>query len=216
MAELAKKLYIKKGDIQQAASLYTTTAEAGTAHAHLWVDDIQTFLPLGEPTDVRATIGRIKGISGQEFAILTSEKPPYHKDSYTNAGTYTWTCPADVMRARVTVAGGGAGGCTTLKPNSLQPMEHPGGSGALITTTVSVSPNSSYSIIVGAGGANGSLAYAKDGGTSSALGIQAQGGKGYQGPDSPQHSYGNGGAGGADGKTAGGTGWVYIEYGGDI
>ena len=216
MAELNKTIHIRKGSTEQTVKLYTTQAEAGEAYSYIKVDGVQAYIPLGAENDSRATMGRVKEHTGSQWAILTSGKPPYHMDSYTNAGTYTWTCPADVMRARVTVAGGGAGGWTTLKPNSLQPMVYPGGSGALITTTVSVSPTSSYSIIVGAGGANGSLVYAKDGGTSSALGIQAQGGKGYQGPDSPQHSYGNGGAGGADGKTAGGTGWVYIEYGGDI
>lgn len=222
MAELAKKLYIKKGDIQQAASLYTTTAEAGTAYVHLWVDDIHTFLPLGEPTDVRATIGRVKEHTGSQFAILTSGKPPYHKESYTTAGTYTWTCPADVTKARVTVAGGGAGGCTFFSvthPGSG--AIYPGGSGALITTTVSVSPNSSYSVVVGAGGGAGTVTqishnYPQNGGTSSALGIQAQGGKGYQGKNSPAQSYGDGGAGGANGDHAGSPGWVYIEYGGDI
>ena len=215
MAELAKKLYIKKGDIQQAASLYTTTAEAGMAYAHFQVDGIQASLPLGEPNDGRATIGRIKETSGHEFAILTSGKPPYHKDSYTTPGTYTWTCPTGVTTARVTVAGGGAGGCT-IKIF----LKHPGGSGALITTNVSVVPNSSYSVVVGAGSGgvvSGDVPkYPENGGTSSALGIQAQGGKAYQGNNSPAQSYGDGGAGGADGKQAGSHGWVYIEYGGDI
>ena len=215
MAELAKKLYIKKGDIQQAASLYTTTAEAGMAYAHVQVDGIQASLPLGEQNDGRATIGRIKETSGHEFAILTSGKPLYHKDSYTTPGTYTWTCPAGVTTARVPVAGGGAGGCMLELVYGIK-VGFSGGSGALITSTVPVTPNSSYSIVVGAGGSGGDGSYADDGGTSNALGIQARGGKAYQGSDSPAKSYGNGGAGGGEGAYPGGNGWVYIEYGGDI
>lgn len=215
MAELNKTLHIRKGSTEQTVKLYTTKAEAGDAYSYIKVDGVQAYLPLGESNDGRATIGRIKEASGHEFAILTSGKPLYHKDSYTKPGTYTWTCPAGVTTARVTVAGGGAGGC-----DAFFVAKFPGGSGALITTNVSVVPNSSYSVVVGAGSAGVVVGntpnYPKNGGTSSALGIQAQGGKAFQGKDSPAQSYGNGGAGGADGKQAGSHGWVYIEYGGDI
>ena len=215
MAELNKTIHIRKGSTEQTVKLYTTQAEAGDAYSYIKVDGVQAYLPLGELNDGRATIGRIKETSGHEFAILTSGKPPYHKDSYTTPGTYTWTCPAGVTTARVTVAGGGAGGC-----NTFIVIAFPGGSGALITTTVSVVPNSSYSVVVGAGSdgvvSGNNPNYPKNGGTSSALGIQAQGGKAYQGNNAPAQSYGDGGAGGADGKQAGSHGWVYIEYGGDI
>jgi hypothetical protein len=215
MAELNKTIHIRKGSTEQTVKLYTTAAEAGNAYSYIKVDGVRAYIPLGAENDGRATMGRVKEHTGNQFAILTSGKPPYHKDSYTTPGTYTWTCPAGVTTARVTVAGGGAGGCTTFLT-----IKFPGGSGALITTTVSVVPNSSYSVVVGAGSDgvfSGNIPnYPKNGGTSSALGIQAQGGKAYQGNNSPAQSYGDGGAGGANGKQAGSHGWVYIEYGGDI
>lgn len=216
MAELNKTIHIRKGSTEQTVKLYTTQAEAGNAYSYIKVDGVQAYIPLGAENDGRATMGRVKEHTGNQFAILTSGKPPYHKDSYTTPGTYTWTCPAGVTTARVTVAGGGGGGLY----DALLKLKYPGGSGALITTTVSVAPNSSYSVVVGAG-SDGSLDrnYPKNGGTSSALGIQAQGGKAYQGEYSPAQSYGNGGAGGsgdAYGNHAGSNGWVYIEYGGDI
>ena len=215
MAELNKTLHIRKGSTEQTVKLYTTQAEAGDAYSYIKVDGVQAYIPLGAENDGRATMGRVKGHTGNQFAILSSGKPLYHKDSYTTPGTHTWTCPAGVTKAKVTVAGGGAGGCDTFIV-----IKFPGGSGALITTTVSVVPNSSYSVVVGAGSdgvVSGSTPnYPKNGGTSSALGIQAQGGKAYQGNNSPAQSYGDGGAGGADGKQAGSHGWVYIEYGGDI
>lgn len=215
MAELNKTIHIRKGSTEQTVKLYTTQAEAGDAYSYIKVDGVQAYLPLGAENDGRATMGRVKEHTGNQFAILASGKPPYHKDSYTSPGTYTWTCPAGVTKARVTVAGGGAGGCV-VNEGMIHNRRKSGGSGALITSTVSATPNSSYSIVVGAGGAGGDHSYAKNGGTSSALGIQAQGGKAYQGGNSPEHSYGNGGAGGAAGNYSGSSGWVYIEYGGDI
>lgn len=215
MAELNKTIHIRKGSTEQTVKLYTTQAEAGDAYSYIKVDGVQAYIPLGAENDGRATMGRVKEHTGNLFAILASGKPPYHKDSYTSPGTYTWTCPVGVPTARVTVAGGGSGGCV-LSGGFGHKRRISGGSGGLITSTVSVTPNSSYSIVVGAGGAGGDHSYAQNGGTSSALGIKAQGGKAYQGNDSPSQSYGNGGAGGAAGNYSGSSGWVYIEYGGDI
>lgn len=210
MAELAKKLYIKKGTTQQTAKIYSTTTEAGNAYVHLIVDGVHVYMPLGGTTDSRATIGRVKETSGTQFAILSSGKPPYHKDSYTSPGTYTWTCPAGVTTARVTVAGGGGGGAV------YSFIKISGGSGALITQSVSVSPSTTYTVVVGAGGAIGPSQghSASDGGTSSALGVSARGGGGAT--KNGGTSYGSGGAGGSDGMVNGSPGWVYIEYGGDI
>ena len=211
MAELNKKIHIKKGSTEQTVKLYSTTAEAGNAYSYIIVDGVQAYIPLGAENDSRATMGRVKEHTGSQFAMLSSGKPPYHKDSYTSPGTYTWTCPAGVTTARVTVAGGGSGGYL-----GVMGQKDAGGSGALVTNTVSVSPNSTYTIVVGAGGsgAKGS-SYPKDGGTSSALGISAQGGKALN-KSGNAVSYGNGGAGGAAGNNPGSPGWVYIEYGGDI
>lgn len=219
MAELNKTLHIRKGSTEQTVKLYTTQAEAGDAYSYIKVDGVQAYIPLGAENDGRATMGRVKEHTGNQFAILASGKPPYHKDSYTNAGTYTWACPAGVTTARVTVAGGGAGGYLLNLTGTV--IRESGGAGALQTATVSVSPHSSYSIIVGAGSTgvkaspHAPTPYPQNGETSSALGIQAQGGKSYQGPYSPAQSYGAGGAGGTPGAS-GSSGWVYIEYGGDI
>lgn len=235
MAELTKKLYIKKGGTQQTAKLYSTTAEAGMAYAHLIVDGVQAYLLLGEPNDGRATIGRVKETSGHVYAILTSGKFPYHKDSYTSPGTHTWTCPAGVTKAKVTVAGGGGGGIAVhwkVNVASARYVGGKGGAGALNTTTLSVTPNHVYTITVGKGGlhyvSTDSGAYgekhASNGGTSSFGSISASGGQGayvtirnLTGHNGA--SYGSGGAGGSTwdtGANAGGNGWVYVEYGGDI
>lgn len=238
MAELTKKFYIKKGDTEQTAKLYSTTAEAGTAYVHLIVDGVQAYLPLGEPNDGRATIGRVKETSGHEYAILTSGKPPYHEDSYTNAGTYTWTCPVGVTKAKVTCAGGGGGGLAvrTKYPAANWRTAHAsGGTGELTTSIIDVTPQTSYAIVVGKGGSPWVFntaakppypSYAGNGEVSMFnTSVSARGGGGasltYNGSNvaTPGVSYSGGASGGTAwdvGANAGNTGWVYVEYGGDI
>ena len=45
--------------------------------------------------------------------LVNSIKPEYTEESWTAAGTYTWTAPAGVTRVRVAVCGGGSGGYDT-------------------------------------------------------------------------------------------------------
>lgn len=238
MAELNKTIHIRKGSTEQTVKLYTTQAEAGDAYSYIKVDGVQAYIPLGAENDSRATMGRVKEHTGSQWAILTSGKPPYHKDSYTNAGTYTWTCPAGVTKARVTVAGGGGGGFAAKWKFAIASARYrgaTGGSGANNTSIINVVPHSTYTVVVGAGGspyvdsnptsdARRSDQHAGDGGVSSFNAFTARGGQGgyfiCRGISTHDGaSYGSGGAGGSTwdtGANAGGTGWVYVEYGGDI
>lgn len=235
MAELNKTIHIRKGSTEQTVKLYTTQAEVGDAYSYIKVDGVQAYIPLGAENDGRATMGRVKEHTGNLFAILASGKPPYHKDSYTSPGTYTWTCPVGVTTARVTVAGGGGGGIAVYWMLQFPHKVYIGGSGgkgASKTTTLNVTPNHTYTVTVGKGGlpyvstSNGNYGekHASNGETSSFGSISASGGQGAYVTTEPLTgyngaSYGSGGAGGSTwntGATAGGTGWVYVEYGGDI
>lgn len=186
MAELNKTLHIKKGSTEQIVKLYTTTEEAGEAYSCIKVDDMQVYIPLGTESDSRATIGRVKKHNGSQWAILTSGKPPYHMDSYTNAGTYTWTCPTGVTQVRVTVAGGGGGGVAIYSHYGAVKQHASGGRGAKITTTHPVSSGHTYSVIVGGGGSPKvreadfitDSGKASDGSSSSFDTLHAQGGSG--------------------------------------
>lgn len=109
MAELTKKLHLKKGTTEQTAKAYSTTAEVGSEYITNKIDNVNCYIPIGSTTDSRATIGRVKKSGGQEKAILSSGKPAYTEKSWTSAGTYTWTCPTGITRVRVAVCGGGAG-----------------------------------------------------------------------------------------------------------
>jgi hypothetical protein len=102
--------------------------------------------------------------------------------TYGTPGTYTWTAPAGVTSVEVLVVAGGGGGQTGG-----------GGAGGVIyNTSFSVTPSSSYTVTVGAGGApgvNGSNSVFSSltaigggyGASSSAVGNGGSGGGGYYG-----------------------------------
>lgn len=236
MAELAKKLHFKNGDTEHTAKAYSTTAEAGINWCYAKIDGIAAYISVGDPTDSRATSGRVKGSGGDTYAILSSGKPPYNKVEYRTPGTYTVTFPAGVTTAKITLAGGGGGGGGS---NYSAPISTGGngGSGALITKTFT-NIQDTLVVIVGGGGkggygnTTGQAGTGGSGGDSSIQGVDtAQGGAGGTGSyflkggnlinGTNGTSYGNGGAGGAGGKggaagSAGAPGWAIIEYGGDI
>ena len=189
MAELNKKLHIRKGSTEQTAKLYTTQAEAGDAYSYIKVDGVQAYVPLGAENDSRATMGRVLEHTGNNFAILASGKPPYHKDSYTSPGTYTWVCPVGVTRVRLTIKG--AQGEKTYA--GVAGSYYDGGSGELKSNIYfGVTPYTSYNIVVGKSGT---------GQPSSFASVSAKGG--------------SAGGGLRDGGKME-NGYVIVEYGGDI
>jgi collagen type I/II/III/V/XI/XXIV/XXVII alpha len=93
---------------------------------------------------------------------------------YSTPGTYSWTCPIGVNKIMVELWGGGAGASSSGRQG--------GGYGKSL---ISVSPNTTYSLIVGNGGAMGQLCggsvQAWKGGNSSFDNIFAHGGNGMGG-----------------------------------
>ena len=110
MAELTKKLHLKKNTTEHLAKAYSTTAEAGAEYITNKIDGVTSYVSIGATNDSRATVGRVKKSGSTEKAILTMGKPPYTEKSWTTAGTYTFTVPQGVTRVRVAVCGGGGGG----------------------------------------------------------------------------------------------------------
>lgn len=121
---------------------------------------------------------------------------------YTTAGTYTWVCPAGVTSVNVVCIGGGAGGSGSSG----------GGGGALAySNNLTVVPGTSYTVVVGAGGAVGAAggqSYFNTTATVRANGGTHAGAGGTVGA-------GSGGAGGASGSgVAGGGAGGYSGTGG--
>lgn len=189
MAELNKTIHIRKGSTEQTVKLYTTPAEVGHTYSYIKVDGVQAYIPLGAENDSRATMGRVKEHTGHQFVILASGKPPYHMNSYTSPGTYTWTCPVGVTRVRLTIKGAQG----EKKYAGVAGSYYDGGSGELKSNIYfDVTPNTSYNIVVGLWGT---------GKPSSFANVSAQGG-------SVGGGFRNGG------KME--NGYVIVEYGGDI
>ena len=67
------------------------------------------------------------------------------EEEWTTPGTYSWTVPADVTSISAVVIGGGAGG--------TQYQNGGGGGGLAVTNNMPVTPGSTLTIVVGAGGA---------------------------------------------------------------
>ena len=125
--------------------------------------------------------------------------------TYSTAGTYTWTCPTGVTSAQVELWGGGGGGG---KEYGLYGGGG-GGGGAYARKTITVSPGTGYTVVVGAGGLGGYGDYRGNGAASTfATTLVAAGGGyvGYNSSGSPP-----GGAGGIGGNT--GTGDVIHDGG---
>ena len=115
MAELAKKLHLKKGTTEHLAKAYSTIAEAGAEYITNKIDGVTAYVPIGATNDSRATMGRVKKSGGTEKAILTMGKPPYTKKQWTTPGTYTFTVPQGVTKIKVTCVGGGGSGIARFR-----------------------------------------------------------------------------------------------------
>lgn len=108
---------------------------------------------------------------------------------YGTPGTYSWTAPAGVTSVNyLVVAGGGGGGGDCAG----------GGGGGMLTGTLSVTPSTSYTVTVGAGGLT---AYPSTNGKNSVFSSITAIGGGSGGDDA--YAGGNGGSGGGGGYNAG-------------
>jgi hypothetical protein len=80
-----------------------------------------------------------------------------YTETYTTAGTYSWTVPAGVTFVNATIVGGGGGGKGGFDGTSDYGIGGNGGSPGQIreTVTISVTPSAEITIVVGAGGSRG-------------------------------------------------------------
>ena len=109
MAELAKKLNIKKNGATTTCKIYSTDTEAGSSYVSTIVNNVAAYIPLVATNDGRASLVRVDK-NGSTQSIATTGKPPYTEKNYTTPGTFTFTVPSGVTRIRIAVCGGGGGG----------------------------------------------------------------------------------------------------------
>ncbi len=244
MSELSQTLHIYFNGSIQTCKIYSTTAEAGSPHLAVYVNGTIGYVPLLTNTsDSRASHMRVY-YNGTIYAVATSGKPAYTKLTYSNAGTYSLTIPSGVTAVRLSISGGGGGNGGTVESDEQTGYGGSGGKGYTYNGTVPVSPGVTYPIVVGAAGATGGVGpmqkggseeytiyfimgdTGENGGQSSFGGVVVNGGAGGTGGSvmtmimssnggNTDASNGTAGAGG-DGANPGATGWVIVEYGGDI
>lgn len=142
---------------------------------------------------------RLPSAGGLNSALILFEAKP---------GTRSWTCPAGVGKIRVFTVGGGADGTTSAG----------GGGGGYAEKTITVTPGTSYTYVVGAAGGTSSFSTV----CSATGGSGATGGQGISGDllaiggnGGSTVNSGGGAAGGPLGDGgAGGNGAAYIGGGG--
>ena len=127
------------------------------------------------------------------------------QQEYTTPGSYSWTAPTGVTSVSVVVVGGGGGGMWSSYNSGTGQYGGGGGGGALrYANNVSVTPGSSYTVVVGAKGdgapspTDGGQSYFNSTGT-----VQASGGpKGSTATQTSAATGSNGDGGGSGGKGA--------------
>lgn len=124
--------------------------------------------------------------------------------AYISPGTYSWTCPADVTSVSVVCVGGGGGGGSAYY-NSTGAG---GGGGLRYGNNITVTPGTSYTVVVGSGGSGGTNSPNAGGDSSFNSSVIASGATGQAG--------GGAGSGGTAGYAGGngGTGSAYCGGGG--
>lgn len=101
--------------------------------------------------------GTLSGFYSGNFSntISASTSVAYGSQTYTTAGSYTFTVPTGVTSLRITLVGGGGGG----SGGSSGFAGNGGGGGGSITNIIlSVSPGNNLTVAVGSGGAAGAAA----------------------------------------------------------
>lgn len=117
------------------------------------------------------------------------------QSSYTTPGTYSWVCPANVTSVSVVCIGAGGGG------GEFTGYAAGAGGGLAYKSNIAVTPGSSYTVVVGSGGA-----YRTTGGASYFINTstcRATGGAGGSSASSPAGGTWTAGDGGGDGGVGG-------------
>ena len=175
-------------------AILKNTTVTGTGH----------LLPSSGTTSQRPTIYtsiiQWTNTGSQAYSILAGPTP-----TLTNT---SWTAPTGVTQIEVLVVGGGGGGAGT----NNSPGGGGGAGGLIYNSSFSVTPGSSYTVTVGAGGSAGiaSPTVTDHGGTGSnsvfgSLTAYGGGGGARDNTTAPAGTYGSGGGGSLSGLGASGT-----------
>ena len=179
-----------------------TTASDGTAHGVLQTNPISISSPYIDLKDQTADTSGYVG----SFNVLTITLPIVGENSITRVtSSKTVKFSKAVKTVDICCVGGGGGGGSLIKRGQYR-YEGGGGGGGGIVNSYGQTPayNTPYNIVIGGGGSAGYTA--GKGGTTTFMGVSANGGGGayvYTGGSSPR------GYGGTEGSTGSGRGGGY-------
>lgn len=167
-------------------------------------------------------------VSNSVLAITTGQQ------AYTTSGTYSWVAPAGATSVSVVCVGaGGDGGRYTFDQGESYYINGGGGGGLAYTNNISVTPGTSYTVIVGAavdegdggnstfnstscGAGGGKKGYSNQNtGGPGGLVLNGTGGVGGAGNGSSHQDYNTGGGGAGGYAGTGGIGRSVNQSGGD-
>jgi Bacterial Ig-like domain (group 2) len=203
-----------------ATGSYTDSSTQDLTAQVMWASDTHSVATIsnvsgtqGLASSLTTGTANISAILGSIAAasVPLSVEPP----SFTTPGSYTWTVPANVTSIQIVATGGGGGGAGTT--NGVGPGA-PGGSGALVTELLSVTPGQLIALVVGGGagapapgwggacspGGGGGGASSFDSGNADQI-IAGGGGGGGSGCGQSETPGGNGGGAGGAGGSGGGS-----------
>lgn len=179
-----------------------TTASDGTAHGVLQTNPISISSPYIDLKDQTADVSGYVG----SFNVLTVTLPVVGENAITRVtSSKTVKFSKAVKTVDVCCVGGGGGGGILIKKGEYR-YESGGGGGGGIVNSYDQAPtyNTPYNIVIGGGGSTGYTA--GKGGTTTFMGVSANGGGGayvYTGGSGPR------GYGGTEGSTGSGRGGGY-------
>lgn len=198
--ELTNNQWLLKADADKLpatyAELVTLLTGAGLPFGRTLLSDGWTIEPdpLNKANLLKDVTAGLYGLTSTAMVddALKLAAPKMLLQSYTTAGTYTWTAPdrngdgSDYEISVVIVGGGGSGGASKRwHTTEYWALASGGGSGYLKYIKITVTPGQTYTVVVGVGGlsvstlntTNSSVA-GNNGGSSSFNGNVSEGGKG--------------------------------------
>ena len=109
MAQFGKKIHIiPSSGGEQTCNIYSTTGETGGTYQQMVCDNQTAYVTLVATNSPRATAGRVRLSTGQEWALGSFGPVAYAYQVFGTSGSFT--VPANVTRLRVQCVGGGSGG----------------------------------------------------------------------------------------------------------
>ena len=138
-----------------------TVGLSGAAPFHYqWYFNTNTLLPsatnaaLTIPNAQTTNAGTYSVVVTNIYGMATSALATlnFNITRFTNSGTWTWTCPSNVISVQVECWGGGGAGGGAVKTNSNAFGGGGAGGGYAKTANVPVTPGNQYVITVGVGG----------------------------------------------------------------